>query len=832
MAKQVRRILIGLAVILVSLAGLITVSTLVPYVGCRDRYGLNPNGTHLRLYMEDQATVGRPFSVNGTLEAGFLLDPFPQQWITIDAGPFHTKVITSEQGTFSCDVLIERPGRYNVSASYFDETGFYYATSDIKKITITGEGVAPPKNPASPLPYYLVALVILGFIAWDFISRRLTRQPEVKARSSPIWLYIILAVAAGASLVFAFFSKDTTEEPSFAEETYTTSNFSIERYFSGISLEMPKRGVAKRPVTFEGSLWEWGSGMNDKSPLPGKGIRVLKMNGKTGGYYEAMQMVVTDQEGRFTGEIIFKRPGDYVIEALFPQSASPLFSMDAAFITVANGPPFATWDSIGWIIVYGLLIILLPVCFRLFFMKRRMPVSRGFDILLKGLPLVLMAVELAAVYSNYYPEPVIKLQKREEDPREYFTKIDLAFPEQVQPAQTFDITGTLQVENGPPVPGQEIDVWLTRVQEKTDATLKLATLVTDNTGSFTYQTEIENSGQYEISAVFDESSELYFTSGTSKALKVVNPLALPDKQPEGQPGWPLVFTGVIIFIIITTASFLLGRYGFRGWVRVAVGLPVLIFIVTTGYLLNLFDMQQGLLLMIGLGVFSALTIVSYLLGHYGFLRPGKKHKPVMVTAKPAPIPAGKLPHAPMPPVNIGFPQIPMEMPDVWAKDDDLLIVFSVDGTPQMLAQYSLDIEFGVDAVTRAPLSSEGRATQTHNFRQAGVYNIQAVLVKDVRNGYLPASRMVRIVVYREEIVRLYNEILASLKQKGLSLTPKMTVREVEGRLQQAYPSLPNDVTSTLVGVFEEANYSLHPIARPAYEKMFKAVREVVRHVQK
>ena len=834
MAKQVRRILLGTAIILASLAGLITVSALVPAVGCQNRYGLNASGTHLRLYMEDHATAGRPFSVNGTLESGFFLDPFPQQWVTINAGPFHTKVITDEQGTFSCDVIIERPGRYTVSASYFDETGFYWSTADSKKITIAGEGTASPKTPTSPLPYYLVALVILGFIAWDFISRRFTRtgQFEGKARSSPTWLYIILAVMAGASLVFTFFTKDTVEEASDIEEIYTTSNFSTERFFSGISLEMPKRGVAKRPVTFEGSLWEWGGGMNDKSPLPGKEIRVLKMNGKTGGYYGWNQRIYSDQEGRYAGEIIFKRPGDYVIEARFPQSASPLFSMDAAFITVANGPPFATWDSIGWMIVYGIFIILLPVCFRLFLMKRRPHANRSIAILMKGLPLVLMAVELAAAYSAYYPEPVIKLRMREEDPREYFTKIDLVFPEQVQPEQTFDIIGILMVENGPPVPGQEIDVWLTRVQEKTDAALKLATLVTDNTGSFNYQTEIENPGQYEISAVFDEPSEVYFTSGTSKALKVVHPLALPDKQPEGQPGWPPIVAGVIIFSILTMTSFLLGRYGFRGWVRLAVGLPVVIFIAATGYLLNLFDMQQGLLLMIGLGGFSALTIASYLLGRYGFRRPGKKHIPVIGTTKPEPIPIGKPAHVPMPPVHIELPQIPATMPDVWGRDDDLLIVFSVDGTPQMLAQYSLDIDLEPGSSLRSPITADGRARQTYAFHQTGQYNIQAVLVKDVRNGYLPATRMVRIIDYREEIVRLCNEMLVLLKSQDLPLTSKMTIREVEILLWKAYPALPVNITKDLIWVFEEANYSLHPITRPAYEKMFKAVKEIEKHILK
>jgi len=161
-----------------------------------------------------------------------------------------------------------------------------------------------------------------------------------------------------------------------------------------------------------------------------------------------------------------------------------------------------------------------------------------------------------------------------------------------------------------------------------------------------------------------------------------------------------------------------------------------------------------------------------------------------------------------------------------------LIVFSVDGIPQILAQYSLDIDLEPGTSLRCPITADGRASQFHTFRKAGQFNIQAVLVKDVRNGYLPASRLVRIVDYREEIVRLYNEMLASLKSHGFSLTPEMTAREVEAGLRQAYPAISSETTNTLVSVFEEANYSLHLIARPAYEKMFKAVQEVVRHVQK
>jgi len=78
---------------------------------------------------------------------------------------------------------------------------------------------------------------------------------------------------------------------------------------------------------------------------------------------------------------------------------------------------------------------------------------------------------------------------------------------------------------------------------------------------------------------------------------------------------------------------------------------------------------------------------------------------------------------------------------------------------------------------------------------------------------------------------LYNEMLVLLKSQGFPLTFKMTVREVDIQLRKVYPALSVDITKDLIWVFEEANYSLHPIARPAYEIMFMAVQEIKKQVQ-
>jgi hypothetical protein len=79
---------------------------------------------------------------------------------------------------------------------------------------------------------------------------------------------------------------------------------------------------------------------------------------------------------------------------------------------------------------------------------------------------------------------------------------------------------------------------------------------------------------------------------------------------------------------------------------------------------------------------------------------------------------------------------------------------------------------------------------------------------------------------------LYNEMVGSVKGQGLTLSLKMTVREVEYRLRKAFPDLTGEVTSSLISVFEEANYSLHPVSRREYERMYRAVEEINERVRR
>jgi hypothetical protein len=180
------------------------------------------------------------------------------------------------------------------------------------------------------------------------------------------------------------------------------------------------------------------------------------------------------------------------------------------------------------------------------------------------------------------------------------------------------------------------------------------------------------------------------------------------------------------------------------------------------------------------------------------------------------------------PVKIELPRIAAPLPDVWGKDDSLLIVFTVDGR-HPLTHYSLDIKLGPHSTVRASFGQERRVSKEHTYEQIGQYEIKAVLVKDTRNGYVSGSRMVRIVDYREEIVRVYNETVATLRSQGMSVSHRMTAREVGRSLQVTMPSLPRETIDSLISVFEHANYSTHPVARPAYERMYLAVVEMEKH---
>ena len=76
-----------------------------------------------------------------------------------------------------------------------------------------------------------------------------------------------------------------------------------------------------------------------------------------------------------------------------------------------------------------------------------------------------------------------------------------------------------------------------------------------------------------------------------------------------------------------------------------------------------------------------------------------------------------------------------------------------------------------------------------------------------------------IVDYREEIVRLFNELCRTLKSGNADVRDDMTPRELERTICGRMPETVDSI-GTAVTVFELANFSTHTVRRTEYERMY------------
>lgn len=809
MGKQLRRALSGIVVILACVTGLLAVSALVPDVGCANEGNLPiwrlKRNTHVQLTIPEQVEAGQPFFINGTLEktgwnnpllSDNIVEPFAYQHLMIQSTQFHQGVETDADGYFSGIFTVYTPGMYAVTASYpGDKLENYSASSGYRLILVTGQPVLSGNSPGfsgtSRLPFIIVAVIAAVIIALNCLFRLLMtkKRPRGMVPVIPGWLSIVLAVVVVGSLFLAFLPR--TAPVDYAR--MWDRKWDVYDIPTMITVEIPEEIDARSTLTVEGTLWQRPPGQQEYVPLPNRSIGIFMSNNNDSGFGLVAGSDITGENGKFKGKVFFERAGKYTVIFSFSDYSEHYSECRVAKDIIVNKAPlFSRWNSPGWLIVYGCLIAILFLADRLIFSRRRLKKNLTSALIFKGLPAALVMVEIAAFVLLLLQPQYMIFKGDENNTSAVPSHVTLEVPEKAEMKQSFQIQGaltTLADVDEIPLPGQEIEVYLVEVTGGLDNVEKLVTMTTDNTGIFTGEVTVDTPGNFEISAVFEKTGGLYYQSGDSGTINIYDPNLIPVAD-TGNPTRSPVIIGVLVLTVMTVISFLLGRYGIR-W---------------TWYKILKLSLRK----------------------QTGF-RPRRVKEPGSRAQQehlisPKVNSAGADSANPL--VAIGFPQIPSGMPDVWGKDDGLLIIFTVAGTPQMLAQYSLDIELGTDAVIRAPLSSGGRAAQTHTFHKAGQYNIQAVLVKDVRNGYLPASRIVRIVDYREEVVRLYNEMLAYLKTQGISLSVKMTVRDLVRHLEKTIPTLPGEVIDSLVSVFEEANYSLHPIGRSAYEKMFLAVNEI------
>lgn len=181
----------------------------------------------------------------------------------------------------------------------------------------------------------------------------------------------------------------------------------------------------------------------------------------------------------------------------------------------------------------------------------------------------------------------------------------------------------------------------------------------------------------------------------------------------------------------------------------------------------------------------------------------------------------------LPTLTIHFPQIGENLPDVWGLGDELAVeFFPSDERQQDLAGKTVEVRVGEDAARTLSLDSGGKAALAHSFSSEGMYEVVCRTSDDNGSDSAAATRTIRVVDYRKEIVALFDSLVAWIQGRGTPLAPDGTPREIQEAIRRALKGVNEEALEAVVGCFEEADYSTHEILRKHYEAMFVAQMQV------
>ena len=114
---------------------------------------------------------------------------------------------------------------------------------------------------------------------------------------------------------------------------------------------------------------------------------------------------------------------------------------------------------------------------------------------------------------------------------------------------------------------------------------------------------------------------------------------------------------------------------------------------------------------------------------------------------------------------------------------------------------------------------EGLVEFSHEY-SLGVHELRLVN----RSEKLQTSIKIKIVDYREEIIRLFNNRFKEARERFERIKDNYTARELYNHLKEQTPETAYEPLWSVVSLFEEANYSLHMINRDHYTRFYRAMR--------
>jgi hypothetical protein len=179
-------------------------------------------------------------------------------------------------------------------------------------------------------------------------------------------------------------------------------------------------------------------------------------------------------------------------------------------------------------------------------------------------------------------------------------------------------------------------------------------------------------------------------------------------------------------------------------------------------------------------------------------------------------------------IKISLPDIEEHLPGVWEVNKLLSInILLTDAHDEPVPGQMCVINPGEGEVLSETSDRDGGIYVSHVFLSTGEYIIYAGYTDEETGKELSSWRKIRIVDYREEMVRLFNEMLETLNIMDITIDPEMTAREVETLILDRLEGVSREAVRRVVTGFEEANYSTHPVGRESYTAMYPAVMEVL-----
>jgi len=172
-------------------------------------------------------------------------------------------------------------------------------------------------------------------------------------------------------------------------------------------------------------------------------------------------------------------------------------------------------------------------------------------------------------------------------------------------------------------------------------------------------------------------------------------------------------------------------------------------------------------------------------------------------------------------LTVSLPQIQAPFPNVWGINEELEVsvgLTTVDGHPIANAEVIMEVD-GEPLVIYT--SENGLALTTtvspsiRSLKMSASYSVEE----------LNTELDVNIVEYREEIIDLFNTKFRDARERFDEIKDNYTARELLGYLKTQTPAETHSALGEMTFIFEEANYSLHPIARESYERFYLAKNE-------